>query len=256
MPSSTPKQQRFFQAVRAAKSDPNAPAHLKKVANSMTDSDINDFANSIAELKIKKAVLAILKDIREPMYLNEDGDEGQTNPIAKTFKVEDDFATYIKKYVGQPLSPKEFEAIETFKRGGGREATKIERTEIWYESTDQFNNSITTVVKKMKDGTQFSFNAFSKYSPVEPEKPAEPEMGTTEPDLGTEPPPMGGPEAGMPPGPEGAAPPGAPTPPAEPAEPPKPEKKKDEIVVTKSILFKDDIKGGSILAEFLKKLDI
>ena len=30
----------------------------------------------------------------------------------------------------------------------------------------------------------------------------------------------------------------------------------DDIIVTNSIPFKDEIKGGSILAEFLKKLDL
>ena len=148
MPSETPKQQRFFQAVKRAKHDPSyGDERLRKVASSMTDKDIDDFASSIAELRIKKAVLGILKDIREPMYLQEDETEGQTNPIAKTFKVQDDFATYIKKYVGQPLAPKELEAIRTYKEQGGTEPTKVERTEIWYETTDEFNNSQTVVRK-------------------------------------------------------------------------------------------------------------
>jgi hypothetical protein len=34
------------------------------------------------------------------------------------------------------------------------------------------------------------------------------------------------------------------------------EEPKEEIIVTKSILFNDDIKGAALLVEFLKKLDL
>ena len=36
----------------------------------------------------------------------------------------------------------------------------------------------------------------------------------------------------------------------------KKEEEKDDIIITKSVLFKDDIKGAAILVEFLKKLDL
>ena len=241
MPASSEKQQRFFKAVQAAKSNPNAPRHLKKVADSMTDKDINDFASSLAELRTKKAMLSVLKDIREPMYLNED-DEGAVNPIVKEFHVKDDFQTYVKKYLGQPLSPKELEAVNTLKEV---KPSKIERTELWYETSDDFKNSTTTIIKKMKDGNQFSFNAFQKHETAQPEEKPEEPMG------GMEPPPGG---------PEQPAEPGAPSPTGtEPTEP-EPEQPVislyDDITVTKSVLFKDEIKGGSILVEFLKKLDL
>jgi hypothetical protein len=240
MPSSSPKQQRFFKAVQAAKSNPNAPRHLKKVADSMTDKDISDFASSLAELRTKKAMLSVLKDIREPMYLNED-DEGAVNPIAKEFHVKDDFQTYVKRYLGQPLSPKELEAVNTLKEV---KPSKIERTELWYETSDDFKNSTTTIIKKMKDGNQFSFNAFQKHETAQPEEKPE------QPPGGMEPPPGPG-------GPEQPAEPGAPeTPPTEPETEQPAVEEKDDITVTKSVLFKDEIKGGSILVEFLKKLDL
>ena len=34
------------------------------------------------------------------------------------------------------------------------------------------------------------------------------------------------------------------------------EEPSDDIIVTKSILFKDEIKGAALLVEFLKKLDL
>lgn len=223
MPSVSPKQQRFFQAVKQAKKDPTyGSPEVRKVAGSMTDKDIDDFASSVAEVKMKKTLLGILKDIREPMYLDESemGIESKINPIAKSFHVKDHFDQYIKRYIGQPLSPKEMEAISTFKEV---KPSRVERTEIWYENTDEFKNSTTTAIKKMKDGNQFSFNAFQKHSSsnVEPEQPE------------------GGPA------------------PSEPDATEIPvEEEKDDITISKSPLFKDEIEGGAILVEFLKKLDL
>lgn len=249
MPSETPKQQRFFQAVKRAKHDPSyGDERLRKVAHSMTDTDIDDFSKSLAELKTKKAVLSVLKDISEPMYLNEEDEEmAQINPIAKTFHIKDDFSKYVFKYIGQPFSPKELEAISNYQES---KPTKIDRSknEIWYETTDSFNMSSTTVIKKMKDSGQFSYNAIQKHSKAEPdeEKPQGGEMGGTMP-------PMSGPSEM----PQGAQPPGTPTPPSTPTPQQKTqEQEKDDIIVTKSILFKDDIRGGAILADFLKKLDL
>ncbi len=231
MPSSTPKQQRFFQAVKRAKHDPSyGDKRLQKVAASMTDKDIDDFAGSIAELRHKKTLLGILKDIVEPMYL-EEAEESKVNPISKEFHVKEDFDQYIKRYIGQPLSPKEMEAISTFKEV---KPSRIERTEIWYENTDEFKNSTTTVVKKMKDGNQFSFNAFTKH---ESANPADQQADETPPA-----------------GPEQSTEPGAPE--AAGVEAPPMEEEKDDIVVSKSPLFKDEIEGGAILVEFLKKLDL
>lgn len=242
MPAHSEKQKHFFQLIRAVQKG-EKPSHevspeLRKVAGSISTKDAEDFASSVVkELKIKKAVLSILKDIREPMYLDE-SDEGQTNPISKEFHIKDDFQLYVKKYLGQPLSPKELEAVNTLKEV---KPTKVERTEIWYETSDDFKNSTVTIIKKMKDGDQFSFNAFQKHSSARPEeeKPEEPMGGINEPGAPSQP-----------------TEPGAPTPTSEPTEEMPIEEEKDDIIVTKSILFKDEIKGGSILVEFLKKLDL
>jgi len=246
MPAKSERQRRFFQAVKGAKHNPNAPANLKKVANSMTDKDIDDFIKCESEFKTKKAILSVLKDIREPMYLNEQfEEEDSVDPIANTFNVNAEWATYIKPYVGQPLSPKELEALNNFKE---KKPTTIARTEIWYKSTDSFGMSNTTVIKKMKDSGQFSFTAFQKQDRPTPKDDKEEAPSSSPDQLGMN---AGGPPMGMP---QGTPPPGSPIPPSE--EPEKEEPKKDDIIVTKSILFKDDIKGASILIDFLKKLDL
>jgi hypothetical protein len=254
MPSKSRKQQRFFYAVKGAKHDPNAPAHLRKVADSMSEKDIDDFTKGISELKIKKAILSVLKDVRDPMNLNEDDTgKGSINPVANTFHVKEDWSTYIKPYVGQPLSPKDLEALGNFKQQGGTPPTTTARTEVWYNTTDSMGISHTTVIKKMKDSGQFSFISFQKQ-----ERPTPDEDKAKEDDTGMN---AGGPEdlglGGPPEGPQGEAPPGSPTPPSpeQDAEKEK-EAEKDDIIVTKSVLFKDDIKGAAILIEFLKKLDL
>lgn len=254
MPAQSEKQRRFFGLVHAVQKGEKAPhevsPQVRKVAGSISKKDAADFASStVKELRVKKAVLSILKDIHDPMYLDEGGTEtGQINPIAKEFHVKDDFQSYIKKYLGQPLSPKEMEAINTLKEV---KPTKVERTAIWYETSDDFQNSTTTVVKKMKDGNQFSFNAFQKHTSAKPEEEKPEEQPPAGPEAGV--PPQGTPGAEQSIGQPGQQPPATPAEPeAEVPEAPE----KDDIIVTKSVLFNDEIKGGAILVEFLKKLDL
>lgn len=230
MPSTSERQRRFFGLVRAVqkgeKPEGEVSPEVRKVAKTVSPKDAGDFASSVAELKNKKAMIEILKDIREPMYL----EETETNPVAKTFNVKDDFEKYVKRYVGQPFSPKEVEALNSFKEA---KPTKIERIEIRFENTDEFQNTTTTIVKKMKDSGQFSFNAFTKHTKVEPEpEPEQPE--SLEPTDANAPPEIPMKEVDA-------------TPMEEPS---------DDIIVTKSILFKDEIKGAALLVEFLKKLDL
>lgn len=243
MPSHSEKQRHFFGLVRAVQKG-EKPAHevspeVRKVAGSISAKDAGDFASSIAELKIKKAVLSILKDCREPMYLNEEGEsQASIEAVASTFHVKKDWATYIKPYIGQPFSSKDLEAIQNFK---DKHATTITRTELWYQTTDSFNVNKTTVIKKMKDGGQLSFTAFQKQERPDPSKDQEDDvtnsltaaLAPVQPAAGQQPDDTTSPDS---------------------KEDEKDEK--DDIMVTKSILFKDDIKGAAILIEFLKKLEL
>ena len=289
MPSKSSKQQRFFQAVKHAKHNPNyGDERLHKVADSMTDSDIDDFANHLAEFKIKKAVLAILKDVKEqvgisePMYLQED-DESQSSiePIADEFHREVEWAKYLPQFVGQPLLPKEKEALSNFDvdpvsptreqlKGQGR------ITEVWYKGKDKMGVNKITVIKKMKDGGQFSYNAFRKEDrpiPADQQQKMEKDKemnaaGATPPagglpplqELATYTPPTQ--MAQEPPalGPTNNPPVGAANPPTTVDDPQndknQKKKKTEDVIVIKSILFKDEIRGAAILIEFLKKLNL
>ncbi len=268
MPSKTPKQQEFFKkVVSVQKGGPSPSPYVTKVAGSISKEDAEHFANALAEkvdLRTKKAIVAVLKDIREPMYLNEEGEEQDTiDAVASTFHKKEEWAKYVRMYVGQPLSPKEIESLGNFK---DKKPTKIARTEIWYNTSDSFGISRTTVVKKMKDSGQFSFVAFQKQERAEPEAQKQPDTGG----LGGLPADLGMPSSvGAGPAPMGttmapiaeASPPPTSTPQDAPTSPSpeqkqKEEEEKDDIIVTKSILFNDDIKGAAILVEFLKKLNL
>ena len=103
------------------------------------------------------------------MYLQEVGEEPTSiNPVATTFHVKEEWATYIKPYVGQPFTPKELDALGNFKE---KQPITTARTEIWYKTTDTFGISHITVIKKMKDSGQFSFTSFQKQE--KPESPDE-----------------------------------------------------------------------------------
>jgi len=305
MPAHSKKQKQFFQMVRAVQTGNVSPSKVgpavRKVAKSISVKDAGDFAKSVAELKVKKAILSILKDSREPMYL----EEGETNVIVKEFNVEGKFEEYVKRFLGQRLSEKELEAVNTFQKV---KPTKIESTQIRYETTDAFKNSNTTIIKKLKEGIDFVFVAFTKFSKAEkPEdqqqmdqnaggmggmsnptgvggmgssgglmevKKSEPQIYLNWP----EPKKLWLMEVG-PMDPLGATPAAGAMPPALSSPPPFPsvgpatamapmtgtqkstdQRKKemniDDIVIKKSTTFNDDIKGGAILAEFLKKLDL
>jgi len=170
MPAQNEKQRRFFLAVKHAKHNPNyGDTHLHKVADSMTDSDIEDFTKLKAELKMKKAVLAVLKDSRgvvdEFYYPNEDKGTKE-NVITKEFNVEGKYEEYVKRFLGQRFSEKELEAVNTFQE---KKPKKIEANSIRYEITDTFRNSSTIIVKKLREGADFVYVAFIKQT--KPESP-------------------------------------------------------------------------------------
>ena len=266
MPSKTSKQQRFFRAVKRAKHDPNyGSKRLHKVANSMSDSDIDDFANHLAEMKIKKALLATLKEIqediaiREPMYLDEE-DESQAgvDAVSDQFTVKENWAKYIGKYVGQPLSKRELDAIENFKE---KSPITTSRTELWYKTKDNMNISHTTLIRKMRDGGQFSYISFQRQKmPESPEDVKAREKMSNANSTGApfEPPIGGGPLSPEIVPPRGMEEPETPTatPPEQQIKAKEKAEAKETILVTKSILFKDDIKGAAVLLGFLKELDL
>ena len=153
------------------------------------------------------------------MYLDEVGEEPTSiNPVATTFHIKEEWATYIKPYVGQPFTTKELDALGNFKE---KQPITTARTEIWYKTTDTFGISHITVIKKMKDSGQFSFTAFQKQE--KPETPEEKKKKEQEKQmnaggaLGSA--SIGGPELGGPSEvPQSEVPPGSPNPPSKDTE--------------------------------------
>lgn len=230
MPSKNKKQQKFFGLVRALQRGEVSPHsvsdHIRKVANKISVKDASDFASSIAELRTKRAVLSMLKELREPMYLQEDEEDAKQEVKATEFKVHDNYEQFVNKHIGQTLTPHELESIDNFQEA---KPTKISKSSIRYEKTDEFSNTIIITIKKMKDNNQFSYTSFTKYSNLKTkDDEVEPSIDNGE---------------------TGA-------PPSEPQSDDSINDGKDDIIVSKSILFQDDIKGSSILSDFLKKLDL
>jgi hypothetical protein len=231
--------QRFFETIAAIQSgkkqSQEVPLEIRKLAKTMNAGDVGKFCSSKADLREKKALLATLKEIRgsSASVLQEDDSTQEVNPIAKTFTIKDNFDQFVKKHIGQPILPKELEALDNFQ---DVKPTKIERTQVTYETSDAFGNNTSTIIKKMKDSGQFSFNAFQKTTKVEKKEPED------------EAPPES-------PEPESNGP-GAPAPEPAPEVEQNPTSDKDDIMITKSTLFTDDIKGGALFVDFLKKLDL
>ena len=216
MPATSEKQRKFFELVRAVQKGERSPdtvsSHVRKVAKSISQQDASDFAKGVAEESSKRKVLAFLKEIKNPQSLNEE----EVNPISKQFTVKDDYEKYIKRYIGQPFANKELEAINNFKE---QKPNKLTRIDVRYETADEFNNNTTTVIKKMRDSGEFSFNAFTKHKKSQTDD--ETDIPVSDDEQNDE-----------------------------------QNNDQEDIIVTKSTLFKDEIEGGNILSEFLKKLDL
>lgn len=179
----------------------------------------------------------------EPMWISEEDPNAERNVIAKTFAIDGDFDPYVNKNRGIQFTGKEIDAIENFKENVAPSA--FDQFMVRFETTDDFGNNTTTVIKKFRQGNQFVFTAFAKHdkAELEPEKPEpEPEAPKQAP--------QAGPAPAKKPVPTG--PPGSPAPVKEAEEDPMGSK----IVVTKTVAFTNDIQGADVLADFLRTLDL
>ena len=172
----------------------------------------------------------------------------EPNVISKTFDTEADYDSYLNQHRGIEIISKEFQSVQNYREA---KPTKIDRFQIRYETTDDFGNNDTTVIKKLKEGDrQFCWTAFSKHESAEEEgKPSEPDKGGSEND-----------KEELPDLKEAA--PIPPTPSITSKSSNQPEKPDDnvtvgdEIRITKSITFTDETQGANTLADFLMKLEI
>lgn len=95
--------------------------------------------------------------------------------IAKTFDTKSDFDSYVNQHRGIEMTPKEQQAVVGFKQSS---PTHQDKFFVKYENTDDFGTNNTTVIKKLKDGNQFCFTAFTKHEKAGAEP--EPEAGGDE----------------------------------------------------------------------------
>jgi hypothetical protein len=154
----------------------------------------------------------------------------ERNVIAKIFDTKADFDSYVDQRRGIQITPKELQAISNFQKVQPQTVTPYS---IRYENTDDFGNNDTTVIKKLREGSDFCWTAFTKYERAEEEGHPKDisDQGNDE-----------GGESDM--KNTGAD--------AEQAE----VTVNDSIRITKSITFRDEIQGADILSDLLEKLDI
>lgn len=179
--------------------------------------------------------LRLYKEIQEPMNLEEDEETSgeERNVIAKTFDTKADFDSYANQRRGIEMTPMEQQSILNYKEA---KPTQQDRFFVKYETTDDFGNNTTTIIKKLKEGNQFCWTAFSKHETAEEE--GQPEGSKEESPLK---------EADQPPM-------------ANNNQQQQPEEDEvtvdDPIRITKTITFIDETEGAKILSDFLRKLEI
>lgn len=168
--------------------------------------------------------LRLYKEIQEPMWVAEDAmmDKPERQVVAKTFDTKADFDSYVNQRRGIEITPKEMQSIVNFKDA---KPTQQDRFFVKFETTDAFGHNATTVIKKLMDGNQLCWTAFSRHETAEEEGKPE---GAEEPAMNEEMPTGGDEEVTV----------------------------EDPIRITKTTTFRDDTEGSNVLADFLQQLDL
>lgn len=100
----------------------------------------------------------------------------ESKVISKTFDTKGDFDSYVNQRRGIEMTPKEQQSILGYRT----KPTQQDKFFIKYEVTDDFGNNNTTIVKKLKEGNQFCWTAFTKHESAEEEGKPE---GSEEPNI-------------------------------------------------------------------------
>ena len=108
----------------------------------------------------KKKLLKILKEYKKSYKsIICENENLNLNVISKKFNTNSEFNSYVAQHRGLQFLPQEKQAVTNY-----TSAKPVEFTDfmIKYESTDDFSNNNTTIIKKLKEGNQFCWTAFSK----------------------------------------------------------------------------------------------
>jgi hypothetical protein len=240
MPASSDKQRKFMWVVHGIQKGKISPGHAgdkaSKAAKSMNPEDVKDFLMQECGLKeceidVKRRLLQGLKELQGHMNLREE-EPSAPNTISSTKTLHGDFEQTLKMYRGFEFTPKENQAIQNFDEA---EPTAHDKFKVQYSKSDDYTNTSTIVVKKLKEPTgKFVYTALIKVRGGEDQEATPPEAPPTkEP---SETPPSGGQPGNQPP------------PPVREADG---DLEGDEIKIIKSTAI-DDQEGSEILTNFLQ----
>lgn len=179
------------------------------------------------DFKGKKKLIKILKEYRKSYKsIICENDNPNLNVISKKFNTQSEFNSYVAQHRGLQILPQEKQTISNYSS-----AKPVEMTDymVKYESTDDFSNNNTTIIKKLKEGNQFCWTAFSKNTTSETSVNQSTQDNNLQEDDNTQQEPTNQPETKSP---------------------------DNSLEVIKSIPFTDETNGAKILSEFLIKLDI
>jgi hypothetical protein len=158
----------------------------------------------------------------EPMYLEQDMEDPSTteqNPVAKTFKQQGNFENYVNGFTGLELKPKEMESITNYTNA---KPTNMEKA----KSKETGEDVVISV--RYENSDEFSNNTITVIKKLRQGN----DLVFTTFQSSTQQ------SAGG-------------------AEPQKPEETgENEIIVSKSRSFRDEIEGGKVLSDILQKLEI
>ena len=175
----------------------------------------------------KKKLLKILKECKKSLIY--ENDDVNLNVISKKFNTQSDFNSYVAQHRGLQILPQEKQAISNY-----TSAKPVEMNDfmVKYESTDDYSNNNVTIIKKLKEGNQFCWTAFSKNTNSESTNKQQGEDNNLQ-------------EA------DDQQQPQQPT-----NQQPETPKIDNTLEVIKSVPFTDETNGAKIVSEFLLKLDI
>lgn len=205
--------------ANAAKMPMDKLKHFMKMRESLS---IEEKRKLLYGMKLYRKSMDKSNEISEDIM-----DHPERNVIAKTFDTKSDFDTYTNQRRGIEMTGKEQQSILGYTN---TKPTQQNKFSVTYETTDNFGNNTTTVIKKLKDNDKFCWISFSKHESTEDKNPNIKEKTETN-------------NANIPINQEKNSNNGEVI-------------IDDPIRITKSITFTDDTGGSNILSDFLRKLNI
>lgn len=168
MASVSDKQRKFMWIVHGVQKGKISPSSvgnkIRKASNSMRPDDVKEFLMQECgfkqcETETKRRILKGLKEIQEPMRLEEEN-PSSPNVIASSQTLHGDFDQTLKMYRGFQFTPKENQAIQSFTDAKPSDHNNFS---VKYSKSDDFTHNSTIVIKKLRDPSgKFTYTAFLK----------------------------------------------------------------------------------------------